>query len=227
MKPSPARSGVKVLNQGAFLNQVEFSNNGALDSLTGAPAPKVFFDNLAREISKSKRKFQAVSIVMVQVLPDFVLVPDKALGTISKNKNETDANLHGSAYEKELISVGRCLKSSMRGGDFYSRIADNGFWICLQGDSVDAEKAVKRFALKISEAKILENKLQRKLAGRNHLREEKNSLDHGHSINKYRSLDTERSLIENQRARFVVCEWDGEMNEVEWIQKIDLLYFNS
>ena len=206
MKPSPSENSVEFLNQGAFLNQVEFSNNGALDSLTGAPAPKVFFDNLAREISKSKRKFQPISIVMVQVLPDFALAPDKVLVESSKAltkkvqietkkvQNKNNINIRGSAYEKELILVGRCLKSNMRGGDFYSRIADNGFWICLQGDAIDAQKAANRFALKISEAK---------------------------------NLDKDHLMVENQRVKFVICEWDGSVNEAEWIQKIDLLYFNS
>ena len=206
MKPSPSENSVEFLNQGAFLNQVEFSNNGALDSLTGAPAPKVFFDNLAREISKSKRKFQPISIVMVQVLPDFTLAPDKVLVESSKAltkkvqietkkvQNKNNINIRGSAYEKELILVGRCLKSNMRGGDFYSRIADNGFWICLQGDVIDAQKAANRFALKISEAK---------------------------------NLDKDHLKVENQRVKFVICEWDGSVNEAEWIQKIDLLYFSS
>jgi GGDEF domain-containing protein len=206
VKPSPSENSVEFLNQGAFLNQVEFSNNGALDSLTGAPAPKVFFDNLAREISKSKRKFQPISIVMVQVLPDFALAPEKVLGTSSKAltkkvqietkkvQNKNKINIRGSAYEKELILVGRCLKSNMRGGDFYSRIADNGFWICLQGDAIDAQKAANRFALKILEAK---------------------------------NLDKDHLMVENQRAKFVICEWDGSVNEAEWIQKIDLLYFSS
>ena len=38
----------------------------------------------------------------------------------------------------------------MRGGDFYSRIAENGFWICLQGDIVEAQRAAERFSLTIS-----------------------------------------------------------------------------
>ena len=214
MKPSPSENSIE------FLNQVEFSNNGALDSLTGAPAPKIFFENLAREISKSKRKFQPLSIVVVQVLPDFSLIPNKVLAKTfnTKNKNvhnKQDMNPSKSAYEKELILVGRCLKSNMRGGDFYSRIADNGFWICLQGDAIDAQKAANRFALKISEAKNIENKLQGKMAGRNGPQEGKNSLGNRHSIN-----DIPSSV-------FAICEWDGIVNETEWIQKIDLLYFSS
>lgn len=232
MKPSPSENIVEFLNQGAFLNQVEFSNNGTLDSLTGAPAPKVFFENLAREISKSKRKFQPISIVMVQVLPDFALAPDKVLVETSNTKNKnvqnkSNINIRGSAYERELILVGRCLKSNMRGGDFYSRIADNGFWICLQGDAIDAQNAVNRFALKISEAKNLENKLARKIAGKNNPQEEKNLLADRHLIKDKPSINDKLSISDKSSSVFAICEWDGRVNEAEWVQKIDLLYFNS
>lgn len=207
MKSSTSINGI------ASLNRVEFSNNGALDSLTGAPAPKVFFENLAREIAKSKRKFQPISIVMVQVLPDFSLLPNKVLvetsNTRKKNvQNKEDMNPRGSAYEKELILVGRCLKSNMRAGDFYSRIADNGFWICLQGDAADAQKAVARFGLKISEAKNLENRKQGKIPAASHPLKENDSIDC------------------NQIAEFAISEWDGKSNDVEWIHEIDLRYFD-
>lgn len=49
--------------------KVEFSNNGVTDSLTGAPAPRNFFANLAREISKSRRKYQPLAIITFKCLP--------------------------------------------------------------------------------------------------------------------------------------------------------------
>jgi hypothetical protein len=48
---------------------IEFSNNGVLDSLTGAPAPKTFFDNLVREISQSRRRTKPIAIVTIKLLP--------------------------------------------------------------------------------------------------------------------------------------------------------------
>ncbi len=39
----------------------------------------------------------------------------------------------------------------MRGGEFYARIAENGFWLCIQGDLEEASKAADRFEAKISE----------------------------------------------------------------------------
>lgn len=187
MKPSQSAKGIE------FLIQVEFSNNGALDTLTGTPAPKVFFDNLAREISKSKRKFQPISIVTVQVLSDSNLV---AANKVLQDKNKV--NQSGSTYEKKLISIGGVIKSSVRGGDFYSRIADDGFWICLQGDLVDAQKAADRFGVKISEAKEKENKKHKKISG-----------------------DPKPGVI------FTISEWDRKSTEFEWIHEIDLLYFGN
>lgn len=39
----------------------------------------------------------------------------------------------------------------MRGGDFYSRVAENGFWLCLQGDLSQAISTAKRFEDILSE----------------------------------------------------------------------------
>lgn len=117
---------------------VELSNNGISDSLTGAPAPKIFFDNLAREISKSKRKFEAISIITVKIhLAKF--------SNISKSENMVIN------FEKDLVKINRIIKSNLRSGDFYSRIAENGFWICIQGDAIDAGKACLRLGGKISQ----------------------------------------------------------------------------
>ena len=125
---------------------IEFSNDGVSDYLTGSPAPKIFFNNLAREIAKSKRKFQPISIITVRLsLP---LVHPKNSKKIRKeellNRNRD--------FEIELIDICKCLKAHMRSGDFYSRLAENGFWICIQGGMAEAEKASERFALQTSKA---------------------------------------------------------------------------
>ena len=39
----------------------------------------------------------------------------------------------------------------MRGSDFYSRIAENGFWLCLRGDLAQAISTAKRFEEIISQ----------------------------------------------------------------------------
>ena len=118
---------------------IELSNNGISDSLTGAPAPKIFFDNLAREISKSKRKFEAISIITVKIL-------SAEISNISKSEKKVID------FEKDLVKVNQIIKSNLRSGDFYSRIAENGFWICIQGDAIDAGKACLRLGSKISQS---------------------------------------------------------------------------
>jgi len=137
--------------------EVEFSNNGITDSLTGAPAPKLFLDNLAREIAKSKRKFQAISIITVKVTlgsnQNKVQGKDFSRNSLKNNERGLDAKNRFKGFEKELILVGLTIRSKIRSGDFYSRFAENGFWVCIQGDIEDAKKTSERFSSSFSSAK--------------------------------------------------------------------------
>jgi hypothetical protein len=127
---------------------IEFSNNGIFDSLTGAPAPKLFFDNVAREISQSRRNSQSISIMTIKLLPE---VKDVKRVKKPSIKNTQQKNLE---FEKLLAQVSNNIKINMRGSDFYSRIAENGFWLCLQGDLDQAVSAAQRFEKVISEKLI-------------------------------------------------------------------------
>jgi len=111
--------------------KVEFSNNGVTDSLTGAPAPRNFFENLAREISKSRRKYQPLAIMTFKYL---------ALEEKLAKKYEA---------EKELMELGIIVKKSIRSGDFYSRMAQDGFWVCLHADELECGEAKIRINEKI------------------------------------------------------------------------------
>lgn len=180
-------------------NEVEFSNNGIIDSLTGSPAPKLFLDNLAREIAKSKRKFQAISIVTVKVILETnysqasskvltrnpLQVYERALGVGTRNREKATTR----EFEKELITVGLNLKSKIRRGDFYSRFAENGFWICIQGDISDAEKTSERISSNMSISK------------------------------KVGKTGVSFNFTEN--------EWDSNMDQAELIRSIDMSYFGS
>ena len=120
--------------------EVEFSNNGLTDSLTGAPAPKTFLDNLAREISQSRRKPQPIAIVTIKLLPR------KTESKKSKNIKSLDQD-----FEKDLALISNSIKANMRGGDFYSRMAEDGFWLCLQANLGEANSSIERFEAKISD----------------------------------------------------------------------------
>lgn len=147
---------MKLVNH-ASLGTIEFSNNGVLDSLTGSPAPKIFLNNLAREISKSRRKYQGISIITLKLRFDkrklksrkppnnHHVATNNTIAESRKVKEVID-------FEKDLVKISRLIKSNMRGGDFYSRIPENGFWICLQGDEIEAEKAAERLRLKMNES---------------------------------------------------------------------------
>jgi GGDEF domain-containing protein len=130
---------------------IEFSNNGVLDSLTGAPAPKTFFDNLAREISQSRRRTNPIAIVTIKLLPkDYDIKKIQKITTQQASQRDLD-------FEKLLVLLSNKIKTNMRGGDFYSRVAENGFWLCLQGDLSQATSTAKRFEEIISEKFITLN----------------------------------------------------------------------
>lgn len=124
--------------------KIEFLNNGMSDSLTGAPSPKLFLDNLTREISKSKRKPQAISIITIKLLP---------AGVITRKKSKSNIESEVTEFEKDLLAMSKIIKSNMRSSDFYSRLAENGFWLCIQGDLVESEKIVLRLSSKLSESR--------------------------------------------------------------------------
>lgn len=143
MKPKDVNSSRKI----------EFSNNGVSDSLTGAPSPKLFLDYLAREISKSKRKPQAISIITVKLA---------SIGAIAPKKIKPNIGSEVTEFEKDLLALSNTIKSNMRSGDFYSRIAENGFWLCIQGNLIETEETVKRLGLKLTDSRahpISENRV--------------------------------------------------------------------
>ena len=130
---------------------IEFSNNGILDSLTGAPAPKLFFDNLAREISQSRRNSQPVAIVTIKLLSENTESAINSKSKLAKKLSTNQIAKRDLEFEKLLALLSNNIKINMRGSDFYSRIAENGFWLCLQGDLAQASSTARRFEKVISE----------------------------------------------------------------------------
>lgn len=194
--------------------RIEFSNNGLTDSLTGTIAPRIFFTNLTRELARSKRKFQPISIMTIRLMelernqskPAMQNIPSAKIGnngtmaesnlapsnkilskkvvapskTDIQNKRKQD-----SIFEKQLIAISKTLKSTIRSSDFFSRIAENGFWICLSADKEEVDKSMVRIA---------------------------NNLE-----GKFKGVSLE---IWTQ-------EWDGKLDQSNWIQNIDREFFKS
>lgn len=77
--------------------KIEFSNNGLIDSVSGSPAPRIFIDNLMREVARSNRSHQAFSITTVKIA--------KYL--------EITASNYGQFLENTLL-VNRALKANLR-----------------------------------------------------------------------------------------------------------------
>ena len=145
MKPLKPLKPLKSSDRNLSSRSIEFQNNGVSDSLTGAPAPKIFFDNLAREISQSQRNSQSIAIVTIKLLPEVHDI-NKVKKITPKPIDQRDLE-----FEKLLAQLSNNIKINMRGGDFYSRIAENGFWLCLQGDLEQATRTAQRFEKVISE----------------------------------------------------------------------------
>jgi GGDEF domain-containing protein len=144
---------VKTTSIGFVPRPIEFSNNGILDSLTGAPAPKIFFDNLTREISQSRRNSQPIAIVTIKLSSENFESENEIKSNRKKAKKLSNTQIaqRDLEFEKLLALLSNNIKTNMRGSDFYSRIAENGFWLCLQGDLVQGNSTARRFEKVISE----------------------------------------------------------------------------
>ena len=92
---------------------IEFRNNGVSDSLTNSISPTIFYSMLEREIALTLRKEVQLSIVTVEI--------------------------PGANNDRQMFIANSGLKLCLRKGDFYSRIAVRGFWVCLRGNLKAAE----------------------------------------------------------------------------------------
>ena len=126
---------------------LEFANNGISDSLTGSNAPSVFIQNLRRAVSIANRKPEPLTIVTIKFCePVATKQPRTVPGKIVA---ETQLLNIRSEMERELLAGARAISKSLRGGDFFSRMAVAGFWICLHSDLASAEIAARRFMAEV------------------------------------------------------------------------------
>lgn len=107
--------------------ELEFANDGVRDSLTGAMAPALFHQALLREIASADREARELVIASVRIRPA--------------------ANTSMAGLAQELIALAFLVKSHLRGGDFFSRISDTGFWLLLRTDQTGAAHVIDRLNL--------------------------------------------------------------------------------
>jgi GGDEF domain-containing protein len=109
------------------LREVEFQSDGVADSLTLTMAPALFHENLKREIANAKRENRDLAVLSIVLRPDrFTTVAE---------------------FQEGLIALAFALRTSLRGGDFFARISDCGFWVLLRTAELDADLIVKRLDL--------------------------------------------------------------------------------
>lgn len=110
---------------------LELRNNGIVDSLTGAMAPELFYENLRREIAAANRVMHSLSIVSVVVVPrnEGAHVEDQAL------------------FAERIIKVSSRISQGTRADEYSSRISENGFWVLIRGSRENASTAVERINL--------------------------------------------------------------------------------
>lgn len=109
------------------LREVEFRNDGSTDSLTQSMSPALFHEALKREIASAKRDERELAILTIAVRPeDFSSVAN---------------------FQEELIQVAFALREGLRGGDFFARISDRGFWALLRTSELNAQVVVDRLDL--------------------------------------------------------------------------------
>ncbi len=114
-----------------MVRTLEFRNNGIIDSLTGAMAPALFYENLHREISAADRDRRTLSIISIVVVR-------RKLG----EGEELDAPL-----SERIIKITSLIDHGMRADEYFSRISEDGFWVLIRGTKENALMAIKRAEL--------------------------------------------------------------------------------
>ncbi len=109
------------------MSEVEFRSDGLSDSLTLTMSPAIFHESLKREISNAERENRDLVLISISLLAE-------PFDSVSR-------------YEKALIEIAFGLPSQLRGGDFFVRISDHGFWVLLRSSEVDAQVVLKRLDL--------------------------------------------------------------------------------
>ena len=133
-------------------SQIEFANNGIVDSLTGSPAPSIFRSELFRASARSHRGGGEICIITFRTFRTV-----RASNSESKQRSKkSDAqkkilNSLDQIQTLKILEIAETLKNSIRGGDFFTRMSVSGFWLCFHGGKIEAMTAVARILENLNE----------------------------------------------------------------------------
>jgi GGDEF domain-containing protein len=114
--------------------QIEFGNDGLIDSLTHVMAPALFYQNFQREMSAADRQGRNISVISIWL----------KLGKNEKSIKPAD-------FEEQLIKLGFGISANLRGDEFLTRIFENGFLIAIRGNESEAGSALQRICARVEE----------------------------------------------------------------------------
>ena len=118
------------------LREVEFQNDGLTDSLTQSMSPALFHEALKREIASAKRDGRDLAILTIAQRPgDFASI---------------------SEFQEGLIKVAFALEHGLRGGDFFARVSDGGFWALIRTSQSNGQLVLDRLDLPRPESLIIQ-----------------------------------------------------------------------
>ena len=109
------------------LREIEFRSDGAKDSLTATMSPGLFHEALKREIAAAKRDERELAILTISLRPE-------EFSSVSK-------------FQEELIKVAFAIEQGLRGGDFFARVSDQGFWALLRTSAENGQLVLDRLDL--------------------------------------------------------------------------------
>ena len=109
------------------LREVEFRSDGLTDSLTQTMSPALFHEALKREIASAKRDQRELAVLAFSLR-------SAGFGRVAE-------------FQEALIQIAFALRTGLRGGDFFARISDNGFWVLLRTHEVNVESIIQRLDL--------------------------------------------------------------------------------
>ena len=109
------------------LREVEFKSDGVSDSLTQSMAPALFHEALKREIAAAKRDQRELAVLTIALRPD-------NFASVAR-------------FQEGLIKVAFELSQELRGGDFFARISDRGFWALLRTSGNNGQLVLDRLGL--------------------------------------------------------------------------------